>query len=423
MYHDLLEPLCKVVLELLTRKIGNSIRPLIVYQAPWNWEFLWNRSQPLSTALASRATVFYLNCGVDEPGPLMKICRLIPKLRGLLAGCYQPMRYFEVNDNLRVFRWRGLWRNDYHVATQDRIHSAYRKLVYLIQQMSKSHDEVWLLTSRPMAQGLLTLYPWDKLLVDLEDPWLSLSWGERLSKDLVLKFLQRADVIYANGEKISSEYANFCGRSVQNLPNGIDTDFVNRLVSSAKTFSEILTERCGLKAVFTGNFNDRVDLSGLITIAEKCPFITLVFVGLVNIPNESAADLARLRALPNAVFIPYVTHDRLPGILSSADALLLPYAHAGSQLMFPAKLYEYIAAAKPILMTSDFGLGCAIPPSVRIFRSTADFVTGLKELEQKKWKLTAEQVASCQEQATKNTWNKRADLMISIAAGIGRHAR
>jgi hypothetical protein len=89
--------------------------------------------------------------------------------------------------------------------------------------------------------------------------------------------------------------------------------------------------------------------------------------------------------------------------------------------MFPAKIFEYTAAAKPVLSTVDFGGVCSQIPSFTICVNSTEFTTKLREL-QSESRLDASDALECEMIASRNTWSKRAQEFVHFA-GKSRHEK
>ena len=102
-------------------------------------------------------------------------------------------------------------------------------------------------------------------------------------------------------------------------------------------------------------------------------------------------DALRARAaalgLRNVVFIPFQPYGDLPDLLASADVLLVPLDGKKSELSVPSKLYNFMAAGRPILGLATPGsevaalLGerqCGLPVSPGDAAPIADAVRALK---------------------------------------------
>jgi len=83
--------------------------------------------------------------------------------------------------------------------------------------------------------------------------------------------------------------------------------------------------------------------------------------------------------------------------------------------MFPAKLFEYAAAGKPIVATMDFGAREFAIPSVAICQDAAAFGCELRRIREGTVCLTRTMVQECESIARRNTWDTRATQLLEFA--------
>jgi colanic acid biosynthesis glycosyl transferase WcaI len=136
------------------------------------------------------------------------------------------------------------------------------------------------------------------------------------------------------------------------IPNWVDTDFLRPLPKDNP-----VSRRTGLHDVFSVMYSGTISLSSYETLARileaarflvNDPGIRIVIVGDgLKLPDLRAR--ADAMQLPNVVFLPFQPYADLPNLLASADALLVPLDKDKSFLSVPSKLYNFLAAGRPIL--------------------------------------------------------------------------
>lgn len=102
---------------------------------------------------------------------------------------------------------------------------------------------------------------------------------------------------------------------------------------------------------FAGNITAaKLDLGLLAALAVNDPARTILLAG----PVDAALD-RELRALTrrrNVVWTGAVTYEEIPGVVAAFDVGLIPYAENDyTRNVFPLKLFEYLAAGKPVVAT------------------------------------------------------------------------
>src|SRR5206468_2528417 len=95
-----------------------------------------------------------------------------------------------------------------------------------------------------------------------------------------------------------------------------------------------------------GSLENRVDVRQLNELSARFAHGSIVLVG----PVQNAAHFAVLRGLPNVVIRDGISpRSEVNGLIGAAEACLIP--HVGNRLteaMSPLKLYEYLAAGRPV---------------------------------------------------------------------------
>jgi glycosyltransferase involved in cell wall biosynthesis len=389
---------------------------VIVYQAPWDWNFLWNRAQPLATALSRHAEVHYLNSGVDGPpqawaGP----ARLLARLPG--GSRWHRQRIETVGPQLAVWTWQGLEPDPVRMIREDRPVGHYDRLRRHLWHQAAAGARVWLLTSRPQATRLRHLHAWDRVVVDIEDPWFDLNWGKAMNRADAIDAIRDADVVFGNGPAIAAEYQSLSERQVVSLPNGVDAAFLDLLGRDLPAPDFYRDAGADRRAVFTGNVNDRLDFAMLAEVVAE-PGWAFFFVGQDSVPPDQRQAWHRISGRPNVRVVPPLPHREIAAVLQHADALLLPYARGGHEKMFPAKLFEYAATGRPIVGTIDFTAGAFAIPSAVICGSAAEFRTALRRIRDGDSVLKADAVRECAALARRNTWDARAVEFMDVVADV-----
>jgi colanic acid biosynthesis glycosyl transferase WcaI len=85
---------------------------------------------------------------------------------------------------------------------------------------------------------------------------------------------------------------------------------------------------------------------------EKARDVMIVVVG-EGLKKQSLEEKSRALGLKNVVFLPFQPYGDLPALLSSSDILLVPLDREKSHLSVPSKLYNFMAAGRPILGLAD----------------------------------------------------------------------
>ena len=123
------------------------------------------------------------------------------------------------------------------------------------------------------------------------------------------------------------------------------------------------------RLLYLGTLDSRLDHACVRQAAAAVPGGSVVLVGA----SADAAHTAPLREIPNVHLHDVVRRPAVPGLLSAADACLIPHARTAlTTAMSPLKLYEYLAAGRPVAgvdLPPLRGLG----PRIALVDSPADF--------------------------------------------------
>jgi glycosyltransferase involved in cell wall biosynthesis len=347
----------------------------IVYQAPWNWDFLRNRAQPLAEALGKRARVVYVEPGVRAALPLPATLQSLAARVSAIAA-HRLLRTFAPVPGVTVVQWVGIRANPWEAVAKDYGEAQEQRMREFLAPIRSKCRKMIYLTSRPATAWWSRLDCWDLVAVDFEDPWFSSSWMNPENERLTVDLLHRADVVVANGARLSLEYEKRFQRSILSLPNGVDSSLVARLggqppVRKAKGERPI--------ALFLGNINERIDYELLYEAALRSPSWKFLFVGPVTI--APTGKVRQFFGLPNVERRQPISHEAVPGYLTQADCLLLPYKNAGSHLMFPSKILEYWAAGKPIVATMNFEPDDMNIPGLSVCTNAEETIAALEAIE------------------------------------------
>src|SRR5207248_5489186 len=92
----------------------------------------------------------------------------------------------------------------------------------------------------------------------------------------------------------------------------------------------------------------KLDFDLLEDVAYSVPQWTLLLIGPAA--AETASALERLREYSNVRWLGQKPYAKLPRYVAAFDVGLIPYvANAHTRSCFPLKLFEYLAAGKPVV--------------------------------------------------------------------------
>jgi glycosyltransferase involved in cell wall biosynthesis len=161
---------------------------------------------------------------------------------------------------------------------------------------------------------------------------------------------------------------------------------------------------------FAGNLTpEKVDFDLLEAVARARPEWSIVLVGPVA---DGARDqVARLTSLPNVHGVGLRPYEGLPSFVSGFSVGLIPYrANAYTRNCSPLKVFEYLAAGKPVV-ASGVSEVSGMEPDVVLAEGVEEFVAAVdRALDEDSPKAVARRQAL----AERNTWDARAERLLEL---------
>lgn len=159
-------------------------------------------------------------------------------------------------------------------------------------------------------------------------------------------------IVISDGFKENLEAKGVPSRKIRVLPNWVDTDVLRPLPKT-----NAVSQKFSLDDKFAVMYSGTISISSYATLVRLLeaaralrhdPDIVFVIVGEGLKKNDLQSKAAGL-SLPNVRFLPFQPYQDLPELLASADVLLVPLDTEKSQLSVPSKLYNFMAAGRPVL--------------------------------------------------------------------------
>jgi glycosyltransferase involved in cell wall biosynthesis len=225
-------------------------------------------------------------------------------------------------------------------------------------------------TTHMIALGLKKKFklPW---LADFRDPWTNIDFYDKLRLSSFAdkkhhrqerSVIENADVLVTVSENWAGEFKKLAGIDFEVITNGFDSDdFIQ---------SAALTDKFSIKHI--GSLNEDRNPNAFwealnILCEKKDGFrddLDIVLIGSVDISVKQSIEKYKLDS--NFRRLPYVPHKEVVGELITAQLLLLPINDTPNSLgVIPGKLFEYLAAKRPI-----FCVGPVAGDSARIITSS-----------------------------------------------------
>jgi len=157
---------------------------------------------------------------------------------------------------------------------------------------------------------------------------------------------------------------------------------------------------------YTGSVHpDRVDVELVREFAQRVKG-TVVLLGPDMLPPQAKARLA----LPNVVIFGPVPYAQVPAYMRAFDVCIVPHRmSAFTESLNPIKLWEYLAAGKPIVSTDVAGFR-DYPKLVRLARTADELVAAAHAALAEAGIAEGESLAAQRQAiARENSWQQRVD--------------
>jgi glycosyltransferase involved in cell wall biosynthesis len=263
--------------------------------------------------------------GVREAADNVWIASLPP----LLPGRYYRREINAINQSLTI-RWTWRW----------------------LAKLDFAPDLLWLY--KPEQGPLIGRFGEKLSVYHCIDEFTAGTTGRKRAMIELLEgdLLRRVDLVFANSRLTFENKRALHGQTFR-IPSGVDAAHFARAADESLAVHPAVA---GLKRPclgYVGNINERLDYDALTHLAEQRPDCSLVLVGDTYPWTMDAPPLQRLAALSNVHFLGQFPFAELPALVKGLAVCLVPYvADERAYFRSPLKLYEYLAAGKPVAATA-----------------------------------------------------------------------
>lgn len=191
---------------------------------------------------------------------------------------------------------------------------------------------------------------------DAVDNWLEHSSYLKIKERLNLNYQTiraKANLIFTTATDLAKLF-NLPGEACVFVPNGVDFE---RIISAPRLTGRDIAQLPRPIIGYIGTIQeDRVDVELIRTVAQANPQKSFVLIGGVW-PGIRKQVNERLRTLPNVHFLGRKSFRETPQYLREFDVAMIPHKqNEFNRHTNPMKLYEYLAAGKPVVSTPGAGL-------------------------------------------------------------------
>lgn len=246
-----------------------------------------------------------------------------------------------VTDVVSVIKLRKRWW--YYIFQNNEI---IKEINRIIDYLNISNNV--LLIQNPMALKAAEKIEHKKLVFDAIDNWLKHPQMPNTAEikesyDFANKNAQLITTVSKDLTKLFSENTN-----VHWIPNGVD-------IEHFKTAVNTLGSNKRITVGYVGKIQDRLDYNLLEQCLRKCKKMNFLFIGPVLSGEKEIKKLKK--RYTNINFVGDIKYEVLPDKMKQIDIAIIPHkVDSFTQSMNPLKLYEYLAAGKPVVTTDVAGV-------------------------------------------------------------------
>jgi teichuronic acid biosynthesis glycosyltransferase TuaH len=244
------------------------------------------------------------------------------------------------------------------------------------------------------------------VIYDITDDWALASCSpqqKQAIEDADRRLCRKADLVVVCSEALLQS-RRALSQKILLLPNGVDVAHYHDVKVPSKAAATWPSPVFG----YTGTLHsDRVDSQLVLSLAQAFPSGSVVLVGPGRL---SAEDRLKLQNQKN-VFMPgAVPYAEIPSVMRQFDVCIVPHQESEfTESLNPIKLWEYLAAGKPIVSTNVAGFRryshlCHIASGAPAFIKACQ--TALQE--------GAEKVEARQAEAACHSWESRIDDLLAV---------
>ncbi len=250
------------------------------------------------------------------------------------------------------------------------------------------------------------------VIYDITDDWISLTQSPALTRLIEAQdaaLCARADAVIVCSEKLY-EMKEGMARRLFLIPNGADATYYASVPDRTLPLPAEAAHWPRPVFGYTGTLHpDRVDVPLVASLARGLTAGSVVLVGPDHLSPEGHAALG---ALPNVFLTGPKPYAQLPEYMRAFDVCITPHRVTPfTESLNPIKLWEYLAAGKPIVSTPVAGFR-DYPQFVRLAAEAEEFIRQCEAaLEEDPGTVQGRQA-----EAGRHSWEARLDAVEDVLA-------
>jgi glycosyltransferase involved in cell wall biosynthesis len=315
----------------------------LVYFGSVDWGYTWQRPQQLAARLSRAGRLLYVNpLGLRSPR-WRDLPRLLTRVRAGLDRTAGPATPPGVT--VRSL-WGYLPWPDSTAA--NRVNGA--RLARMVRRWRRSPAGpdlvIWAGIPSSAILRATEALPGARLVYDCLDDFAAFHPDADRIEETERRLATRADVVFATAEGLETRMRRLNARTVR-LPNGADAD---HFAPGRAAGLPVPPDVAGIPRPVLGYVGEMArwfDVELVQALARHDPSWHIVLIGPVH-----GERIAPLRGLANVHYLGAKPYRELPAYVHRFDVGLLPFrVDRLTAAVDPVKLYEYLAAGKPVVST------------------------------------------------------------------------
>ena len=387
--------------------------PDLIFVSMENWDEIWRRNQFLVSELAQRypeSKILFVGTPQDvthgvREGNLTPLREALSpqKLKNPKTETPLP-NVFLLNPPKWLPKTLSFGRR-----LNDR--AQYRAIRKACTQLKMESPLLWL--NAHSAVDLVGNLGESGVIYDVTDDWTQLAQSDldkRLTISQDAELCRKADAVIVCSERLY-ELKRKLSDNVILIPNGVDAAHYAPVLDEKETpLPEIAAHWEKPVYGYTGTIHpDRVDVGLVEAIAKQMTKGTLALVGPILLTEE---DTGRLLKTGRVVLTGGVPYNELPDIMRAFDVCMTPHLVTPfTESLNPIKLWEYLAAGKPIVSTPVAGFR-DYPQFVACAKDAGDFLEALQLAEREPESRQRER----RHEVGEHSWHNRVDRVEKVIA-------
>jgi glycosyltransferase involved in cell wall biosynthesis len=381
----------------------------LIFVSLENWDEIWRRNQFICAALARR----YPERRILFVAPARDVSYHVRTgtLRRLREGTgWQPEGFPNITI-VRPWKWFpnslsvARWFNE--VSARAFVRSHVRRLGMRLPLLwLNSHGAVHM--AGRMGESAV--------IYDVTDDWSELTQSPRLKLLTIQQdreLCRKADAVIVCSERLHELKRPLCSQ-LHLIRNGVDAGHYACVGDTQPPALAAASKwRCPVLGYIGSIHPDRVDVALVESLARRFSSGTIVLVGPLMLPTS---DRQRLDVCGNVAMTGAFAYAEVPDVMRAFDVCITPHRVTPfTESLNPIKLWEYLAAGKPIVSTPVAGFR-DFPELVHLGRTPEEFATAVQVALSEDASLPARRRA----EAAKHSWGSRIDAVEAIFTNVLR---